>query len=370
LVWYHCSIIDVGVFQLSPFGIQWSTASLIEFAATTFVLGAIVVIDSYSRNNSWALLSIATVLLTLGFLVKVTSAFAWSFVFLVAAFGLSGRSVPTWKPLLSGLASLVIAMGATLAWTRWSDSIKEQNPFASYLTSSALREWNFGTLGQRLNVDQWNIINERLPSLGAGLWVTFVLLMISLWRYKFDFRVIALASVPFIAFLVFFNLYYVHSYYLIAIFPAYVALIGIGLFAIYGYLPHRIPTKVVIIAISVTMLIFSWTSAEGSMLRTAIIQRQDMPEISQQISRLVPEDSGVIVVGCDWNSTPLFYSNRRGLSYPDWSDEEIPRSWVGSELTYLAFCGANFSLSDGDPMTVLPAGSSFVKITPGIYRIF
>ena len=197
-----------------------------------------------------------------------------------------------------------------------------------------------------------------------------MLLMISLWRYKFDFRVIALASVPFIAFFVFFNLYYVHLYYLIAIYPAYVALIGIGLFAIYGYLPRSIPTKIVIIAISVTMLTLSWSSAVGSMLRTAIAQRQDVPEISQQINRLVPENSGVIIVGCDWNSTPLFYSNRRGLSYPDWSDVEIPRSWVGSELTYLAFCGANFSLSDGDPLTVLPAGSAFVKIVPGIYRVY
>jgi len=148
------ALLTLVFFQFTPFGVQWSTASLIEFAATTFVLGAIVVIDSYSRNNSWILLSIATALLTLGFMVKVTSAFAWALVFLVAAFGLSGRSVPTWKPLLSGFAPLAIALGATLAWTRWADSIKEQNPFASYLTSSALREWNFGTLGQRFNIDQ------------------------------------------------------------------------------------------------------------------------------------------------------------------------------------------------------------------------
>ena len=356
-------------FQFSPFSIQWSTASLIEFAATAFVLGAIVVIDSYSRNNSWALLCIATVLLTLGFMVKVTSAFAWALVFLVAALNLSRRSVPTWKPLMSGLVPLAIAMGATLAWTRWADSIKEQNPFSNYLTSSALREWNFGTLGQRLNIDQWNVIVERLPSLGAGLWVAVVLLIISLWRYKLDVHVVALASVPLIAFFVFFNLYYVHSYYLIAILPAYVALIGVGLTSIYEYLPNGIPAKVAIIAISIAMLILSWTSSEGSMLRTAITHRENVPDISEQIKKLVPPNSGVIIVGCDWNPTPLFYSNHRGLSLPDWVDDEIPRNWIGGDLTYLAFCGANFSLSDGDPRAVLPAGTSFEKVTPGIYRI-
>ena len=78
----------------------------------------------------------------------------------------------------------------------YADSVKEQNPIGTYLTSEALRQWNFGTLLQRWNLDQWDRIFERLPTLGASLWIFAVLLGIALWKMKLDPRLMALASVP------------------------------------------------------------------------------------------------------------------------------------------------------------------------------
>ena len=363
------SIVSLILFQFTPFALQWGASSLIEFAATAFILAAIVTIEAFSRNRCWSLLILATVFLALGFSIKITTAFAWSLVFLVAATGFAWNRRPSWLTLVIGAVPLTVALAFGMAWTRYADSIKDLNPIGTYLTSSSLQQWNFGTLLQRTNMDQWDRIFERLPSMGANLFIFIALSIIALWRYKLDIRVFALLSVSIIAPLTFFNLFVVHSYYLAAVFPAYVAVLGIGISVIAGLVVNRIYSVVVPLVLTAALLVLAWTSEEGLNLTTIITTEGEFPSISSAISESVPADEGVIVIGCDWDPTPLYYAERRGMTIPPWYYDGIPVEWVGNELTYLAFCGDKYSVSDGDPSTVLPAGSQFTAIAPGIYRI-
>jgi hypothetical protein len=363
------SIASLALFQFTPFALQWGASSLIEFAATAFILAAIVTMDTFSRNRSWPLLLLATVYLSLGFSIKITTAFAWSLVFMVAATGLAWNRRPSWKTLCIGVAPLALALSLGMAWTRYADSIKDLNPIGTYLTSSSLQQWNFGTLLQRTNMDQWDRVFERLPSMGASLFIFIAFSIIALWRFKLDIRVIALLSVSLIAPLTFFNLFVVHSYYPAAIFPAYVAIIGIGISVISGFVANHIYSVVVPTVLTAALLVLAWTSGEGRNLATIISTEREFPSISLAISENVPPDEGVIVLGCDWDPTPLYYAQRRGMTIPPWYYDGVPVEWVGSELTYLAFCGEEYSVSDGDPGTVLPAGSQFTAVAPGIYRI-
>lgn len=365
----RASLIALVFFQVTPFGVQWASSSMIEFAVTALVLGAIVAIDSYSKNKSWLLLLLSTGLLTLGFAVKITTALAWALVFIVAATGFTRQKVPSWRSIVTGASPLVIAFGVGLTWTRHADSVKEQNPIGTYLTSEALRQWNFGTLLQRWNLDQWDRIFERLPTLGASLWIFAVLLGIALWKLKLDLRLMALASVPVIAVLTFFNLFVVHSYYSIAIYPSFIAILGIGVAAVSALVSQRVISLFVAGALSALLLILAWTSTQGRILAALVGVEGDLPEISRVIAESTPADSGVIVVGCDWDPTPLYYAKRRGMTIPGWYYDGVPVDWVGNELTYLAFCGANYSMGEGDPASVLPGGSLFTQVAPGIYRI-
>jgi len=366
----RASLITLVLFQTTPFAIQWASSSLIEFAATAFVLGAILAVDSYVKNKNWLVLLLATGLLTLGFTVKVTTAAAWALVFLVTATGLTWRKFPSWRSVLTGVGPLVIAFGAGLAWTRYADSVKAQNPIGAYLTSSSLSEWNLGTLLQRTNLEQWDRILERLPSLGASLWIFVVLLGIALWKFKFNLRLVALASVPVIAVLTFFNLYVVHSYYLSAIYPAYVAVLGIGVAAISRLASQRVMSLLLAAVLSGLLVVLAWTSAEGRSLAALIGVDGEFPAISQVIADSTPADAGVIVVGCDWDTTPLFYAERRGMAIPSWFYSKVPVDWVGNELQYLVFCGENYTLVDGDPSTVLPTGSIYKADAAGVYQVF
>lgn len=365
----RASLIALIFFQVTPFGVQWASSSMIEFAVTALVLGAILTIDSYSKNKSWLLLLLSTGLLTLGFTVKITTAVAWALVFIVAATGFTRQKVPSWRSVVIGASPLIIALGVGLTWTRHADSVKEQNPIGTYLTSEALRQWNFGTLLQRWNLDQWDRIFERLPTLGGSLWIFAVLLGIALWKLKLDLRLMALASVPVIAVLTFFNLFVVHSYYFIAIYPSFVAILGIGVATVSALVSQRVISLFVAGALSALLLILAWTSTQGRTLAALVGVEGDLPEISRVIAESTPADSGVIVVGCDWDPTPLFYAKRRGMTIPGWYYDGVPVEWVGNELTHLAFCGENYSMGEGDPASVLPGGSLFTQVSPGIYRI-
>jgi hypothetical protein len=254
-----------------------------------------------------------------------------------------------------------------LAWTRYADSVKAQNPIGAYLTSSSLSEWNLGTLLQRTNLEQWDRILERLPSLGASLWIFVVLLGIALWKFKFNLRLVALASVPVIAVLTFFNLYVVHSYYLSAVYPAFVGILGIGVAAVSALVSQRVISLLIAGALSALLLILAWASTEGRSLAALIGVDGEFPAISQTIADSTPADAGVIVVGCDWDPTPLFYADRRGMTIPSWYRDGIPSEWIGTELKYLVFCASDYQVGEGNPRSVLPDGTLFSEVAPGLF---
>ena len=364
------ALITLILFQFMPFGIQWASSSLIEFTAVSCVLGAVLAIERNSRKFSWSMFSLATLLLSLASAVKGTTTVAWALVFLVAGSGLVWHKRLQLRAVLTALISTLLGLGFGLIWTAYADNTKMENPVAKNLTSEQLFQWTYGTLEQRLTFEQWDQIFERLPSLGASLWIFIVLLVIALWRLKLNARLVALASVPFIGTLIFFNLYVVHSYYLSAIYPAYVAVVAIGVTALSRLIHHRQISLIVASALSALLVFLSWTSIEGRAITALIGVGGQFPEISRVIAESTPPDAGVIVVGCDWDPTPLYYADRKGMTVPPWFDEKVPTAWVGNELNYLIFCGENYSVANGDPSTVLPTGSLYKVVSPGIYQVF
>ena len=59
-------------------------------------------------------------------------------------------------------ALVVVPILAAAAWTRHADAIKAASRTTEWLTSTELREWNFGTLDQRLERGTWETILDRI----------------------------------------------------------------------------------------------------------------------------------------------------------------------------------------------------------------
>lgn len=372
--WFSRKVALVGLilFEFLPFGMQWGPSSLIEYTAIALLLGSIICADNFSRGRSQFLnIIFSTLFLSLAFMVKGTTAIAWSLVFVVALLAPFKTLRLNWRRKIpAATASLSIALMAGLLWTQFADAERAKNPLAAELSTSALRGWYFGTLEQRLNPDSWMAIFSRLPTLGFSLAGFIIVLLLAGTSQKWNARFLALGSVPLIAVGVFFNLYVVHDYYLNAVYPALVSMIAIALVFVQNLISGARSRIGFISVATVGILAIAWTTPEGAKLAEIARNATYTPAISKVIQEVVPEGQGVLISGCDWDPTPLYYAERKGIMLPAWFKEQIPKDWVGEEFTYIAFCTGPGDPSSGDPATIIdPLSWTWVETSPGIYQI-
>ncbi len=123
--------------------------------------------------------------------------------------------------LIAGVGLVVLPLAIGAFWVQESDKVKLLNPMiGDHWNSKALREWNFGTLDQRLSFSFWrSILLSNLQDILGYLGMPILLLLIrSLLRSELTIRMrYAFLIVTFLfGPLVFANLYFVHDYYYVA----------------------------------------------------------------------------------------------------------------------------------------------------------
>ena len=308
-------------------------------------------------------------------MVKITTALPWSLVFAAAVLapGTSLKFSWRWK-IPAASAPLILALLSGVAWTRIADAEKDRNPITQQLVSSKLVDWNFGTWEQRLNPGSWIEIFDRFPSIGLGLSGLLVAILIVGTSLQWNMRIMAVLSVPLFAISVFFNLYAYHIYYLAAIYPAIIILTSIAISKVSKHIQNRRSRHGFLIAATLSIIILAWTSSEAS--HHAEVRRNATyhPSISKLINENVPVGELVLVVGCDWDPTPLYYAERRGIMLPGWYTQGIPAEWVGNEFNFIAFCtgaGEPGEPGEGDPASIIVANSwVWGEVAQGIFRIF
>ena len=288
------ALLAVAAFALAPLGLLWSRTSLVETIAVAAVLASILEALRWERSGSRVDFGIALAMGALAALLKITTAAIW----LAPAVFLLRRS------RVASIVLVATAAGVGLAWTGYTDTIKAASPATAWLTSGALRDWNFGTLAQRLDLATWRVAFTRwLPGLGLVVFIApFVV-----WRSRIG--VWALATLL-LGPLVFTNLYFIHDYYWMAVAPAAAILIGqVGDRALRVRAPVRRGASVAIL-IGLFALSFAVYPRWILMLRpgqgVGILQR------AAQIRNATTPDDLVAIDGYGWSTELLFYADRRG----------------------------------------------------------
>ena len=135
-----------------------------------------------------------------------------------------------WRDRLSATALVVIPIVAAAAWTAHADAVKSATATTTWLTSSALSEWNIGTLDQRLAAATWQEIGKYYAFLLIGPLGAVLLIAAAVATWKASQRLFwaGVACAAFLPPLVFTSLYFTHEYYVAAVAPAVAALIGLG----------------------------------------------------------------------------------------------------------------------------------------------
>lgn len=213
------SLIPIIFLLVSPQYIYWSRTFMIESTALFFCISHLYYLLKLKENFRVRDMVFCLLCGVIGGLTKITT---YIVVMTPAGIYLLGRlisdmrsrkvNIQFWITLVS---PVFISFVTAIFWTKYSDYIKNLNPLAQgFLTSNNLVEWNFGTFKQRMSLDNWvKIASWTIHGVGPP----YVFILLPLWGFLISIKnrlVIGLLLSGFLSGpLIFFNLYYVHSYY-------------------------------------------------------------------------------------------------------------------------------------------------------------
>jgi 4-amino-4-deoxy-L-arabinose transferase-like glycosyltransferase len=341
-------LVVAAVYLACPFYIYWSRTFMIEttalFLSLCWLAGLV-----RSRNNPSPLLWLAT--LGFGCLAVLTKSTTFlsvapiaGAVYLYDAFVWLRRdrsASSAYALLWLGLLFLVpIMVGA--AWVAASDHFRAPNAFGPYLNSAALKSWNFGTMAQRFALKEPILLSLKEAFGYAGL---FVPLLIALDLTSSRYRPAVLFAVAgyLWSFLIFTNLHIVHTYYQLA--NAVFACIALGLTigSMFDKRWHKTAALTLVCLVACQLQYFSesfWKAvASDNTTEPAILTARAAKDATG------PEES-LIIFGEEWSSRIPFYSERKSLAVPHFTQKPLfdkilsdPQSFLdGSRLGGIIDC--------------------------------
>ena len=368
------------VFLFSPFTLMWAASATIEFCAVFFMLLSINSLYKYSEENHFHKrnfqLIIFTLALLIASLVKITTAIVMSVLFLFMLERLVNYDVSSFTKFSFNLKAkilffpCVLILAINLAWIQFADSIKVQNKFTALLTSQKLAKWNYGTLQDRLDVtNSFKIVNSYWGPVVGGIGGLFLLTVIGLFfgNKKFSYPVIlSLICGPFI----FFNLYAVHDYYSIAVFPSIVLLIAHGYKVIFSSSLEIFRTKKFFLSafFLATLFLTSASSSYGKdYLYQKFIEPNSYPTLASEINMNSSATENVIYVGCDWSPFVPYYVDRAALMIPPWAPKLSESDLVGFQVLAVCSSEPENALQTLDDIRAL--GYNLIMLSANVFRL-
>jgi len=347
------ALFATAIFLFSTYNIFWSRTSMIESAATFFALAYLVSFIRWTLKPGWVLFSLCIIFGTLGSLTKITTFIIPTFICGVLT-GLeavrmlreklrsrvqaanltsaaSAQFVGIQRPntsergfrILWLACLLIIPLLVGQSYTKYGDSIKEKSDYTKWLSSNHpyMKQWAYGTLQQRLDLRKWDILQHRIqgvvmPCFALALVIGFCGLPFlirgfsSLPRGNFWLGC-SLVLAPVAAIGLFFNLYFIHTYYLNACAPFFALCAGAGLWLVF----KSIRTEF-IKSLYVLLLIGLWLwTASPQMAQACYSSKTDSRlDYLNAASNLIPADEPVIILSAtEWSSFAPYYLKRRAF---------------------------------------------------------
>jgi hypothetical protein len=368
------------LFQATPFALVWGHSALIEWMPIAFILASVLCADMWakqdSRINSILLVCLSCMFFITGFLVKVTTGIALTTLILVILAkskngkNLAEKSLKT-KSLFIAL-TIILALAASEAWTNYSDGIKQSNRMTTFLTSNSQQNRILGSLSQRLSLSTWtHIFDDWGGIFGGATIILFLSIALILSKNERPFIFIIFLS-SLVGPLVFTNLYYIHNYYSIVIYPCIVLLAAflISKIEVFTVFKNNLFKSFVIFLI----MGGAFFTSSGRGYAFSLLHPDRKTSEILKIKTNVPGTEGVLYLGCDWSPVWPYETNHPALMIPSIVGDAIDWKLKNIELeniSHIYICDPN---KDTKMIKIksnlLPDGySSFEEIAPGLYKI-
>lgn len=346
--------VALALMQVLPFALAWGAAALIEFSAVAFGLGMVLAVDTYLRRGGPVPLLSGSAAAWACALVKVTTLVPWSLLLVGATLAVVRTRQGVTRAATAAIIGPGLGLCLAVGWSRYADAVKTYNPATRWLTSGELVEWNFGTVASRLSLTA----NRELAShaflevggpLGLGVAIALVGLLFgvgSAWHRAG--LLLTVASGPAILF----NLYIVHSYYWVAVFPALVALMALGLEAVAERLRYNSASPNRAVALLAALLALGAAAVSPGPQEFGQFARANaVPELAQALAARTAPDANVLVIGCTWDPSLLYAADRKGFMVVDTSQDAKPPATEMPRYALLVRCDISLN-----PASYLPPG--------------
>ena len=300
------------LFSFSPFALQWSRASLIEYCALFFAL-----CYGHQTLKTWDQPSLLNALMSLvlgvtsGLVKATTLAPVMMFSAILILFHLGNpRSVfSNWRRLVCVSGPALASLIAARVWTQWADGIRLDNPATSWMSEEKLKPWMYGTLDQRRVIANWMVIFDRINLLLIGRFSLVAVLVIALLVPSVRARVASTLGAALVTISILFNLYVVHDYYLVAISALVVMSVGVSIDAVFQASSRSIRTGTAVFLVVLVPLSFTLVSERNYWTLTY----KKFPTPVSELKQLsTPEQYAFTSYG-GWNPLLLYYAERRGM---------------------------------------------------------
>jgi 4-amino-4-deoxy-L-arabinose transferase-like glycosyltransferase len=360
------ALLAVILAQTLPFGLAWSTAALIEFMPVAAMLLATYLLLDGGDRFRWRVIG-AAIAVIVAALVKITTAMALMPLLLMGALlssssiGALIRSRAAVHAVLTGVGGLV----AGVIWTRLADGVKSSQEGIGSLASQSLHAWNFGTVRQRADLNAWSNLEQYSASF-APLTVILGVLVLILLRDQVPLPVWLLGATSVLGPLIFFNLYVVHDYYFAAVYFAAVAFLGALLSLLIDSAPQPSRPMLGSALISAMLLSTSLGSTYGFDYVNRLRTRPAVPPLVEDIQRWVAPGSVVVLLGCDWDPTLAFLTDRTAYMVRPPITAFPPAPDV--DVAAVAWCTPDSMVSEQDLAAAFP-GSDVVRVSESLFTV-
>ncbi len=328
---------DLNCFYLLYFSsaiyLYWNRSFLIESTALFFSLSALYFyLKLFSNINNKSLfrkkITYLSVLLfislLLSMLVKITTAFPILLLLLIDNFRLIFHDIYYSKKrehLKTVLISFFICLATSIiyyCWSEYTQSIRLENYFTSFIKDSALHEFLFGSFFQKFSISLWGkvVIFRCFYCIGILPFLVLTYKVFPEATAKLKIFLIYNFLLFILPLIIFTNIHIVHDYYqysneiyLIIFFSTIFTLSKNSNNYKFKTLGHN-SLSIFVISSYVFFLIYYLPSSTN--------YKSVKLDIGNYINENTPDNSAIIVYGDDWSSAFSYFSKRYSITYPSW----------------------------------------------------
>jgi hypothetical protein len=213
---------------------------------------------------------------------------------------------------------------------------------ADFITSKALRDWNFGTIAQKLSRSEWrNYLTRTLNDVFGGLIISVMALVILPIFTSKKLLSYGLSLLFILTVAIFTNLHFVHNYYPYA---NAIFLLGASGFTIMGLIEKKRKIWQCVGWFFLALILLSQLQFYRAFWYPTKLHGNSYLEIASQVQTVTSPEGVLLIYGDYWSSLIPYYSQRRALMiYNQASEEESKNalyklSRANHQVEAIVFC--------------------------------